>query len=156
MSESARDPAHLAHGALRGGVAAMAMTGMRIVTVDLGIVDQTPPEAIAKQRARRLLRRVPRTRRRAAIELAHWGYGAAGGAAFAALPDDVRKRAWAGAIYGFAVWLGFELGLAPLLGLSQSKEARGAERLALAVDHVLYGLVLSELRGRPQGQERQR
>jgi hypothetical protein len=153
MAESTQAPAHLAHGALRGGVAAMAMTGLRAFTVDLGIVEQTPPEAIVKQKARGLIRRVPRGRRRGAVELAHWGYGAAGGAAFAALPDAVRRRGWAGPVYGFVVWLGFEVGLAPLLGLKQAKKLRLVERVALAVDHLLYGFVLSELRRRPQEQQ---
>ena len=92
----------------------------------------------------------PAQRRRAAIELAHWGYGAAGGAAFAALPEALRRRAWAGPIYGFATWLGFELALAPALGLSQATKPRPLERPALAVDHLLYGFVLSETRRRPQ------
>jgi len=153
MAEPSHGAAHFAHGALRGGVAAMAMTGMRAFTVDLGIVEQTPPEAIVKQKARGLIRRVPRGRRRATIELAHWGYGAAGGAAFAALPEGVRRRGWAGPIYGFVVWLGFEVALAPALGLTQSKKLRLAERVALAIDHLLYGLVLSELRRRPQDQQ---
>jgi hypothetical protein len=128
----------------------MAMTGMRAFTVDLGIVQQTPPEAIFKQRARGLIRKVPRRRRRAALELAHWGYGAAGGAAFAALPQSLRQRAWAGPIYGFLAWLGFEAGLAPALGLTQATKLRLTERVALAVDHLLYGFVLSETRRRPQ------
>jgi hypothetical protein len=129
----------------------MAMSGMRALTVDLGIVGQTPPEAILKQRARGLLRRVPRGRRRAAIELVHWTYGAAGGAAFAALPESLRRRGWAGPIYGLATWIGFEVGLAPALGLSQATKPRPLERLALAGDHLLYGFVLSETRRRPQG-----
>jgi hypothetical protein len=128
----------------------MAMTGMRALTVDLGIVEQTPPEAIFKQRARGLLRRVPRGRRRAAIELAHWTYGVAGGAAFAALPEFLRRRAWAGPTYGLVTWVGFEAGLAPALGLSQATKLRPLERLALAGDHLLYGFVLSETRRRPQ------
>ncbi len=136
---------------MRGAIAAMAMTGMRAFTVDFGIVEQTPPDAIFKQRARGLLRRIPRERRRGAIELAHWSYGAAGGAAFAALPKPVRRRPWAGPIYGFATWLGFELALAPALGLSQATRPRPIERLALAADHLLYGFVLSETRRRPQG-----
>ena len=48
------------------------------------------------------------------------------------------------------VWLGFEFGLAPLLGLRQAKQVRLVERAALAVDHLLYGLILSELRRRPR------
>jgi hypothetical protein len=138
------------HATGRGAVAAMAMTGMRAFTVNVGIVEQTPPQAILKQKARGLLALVPRKKRRAAIEAFHWGYGAGGGAAFALLPDGLRRRRWAGPLYGLAIWLGFELGIAPLLGLSQSKKLRPVDRAGLAADHVLYGLVLSEMRERPQ------
>lgn len=134
----------------RGVVGAMAMTGMRVFTRDLGIVKQTPPEAIAKQRANGLIRRVPRNRRRATVEIAHWGYGAVGGAGFALLPRSIGRRAWAGPMYGLLTWLGFELALAPMLGLKQAKRLRPVERAALAADHLLYGFVLSEGRRRPQ------
>jgi hypothetical protein len=143
-------PAEVAHASLRGAIAAAAMTGMRAFTVDAGLVDQTPPQAIAKQRAKGFLRRVPKGRRRAAIELAHWGYGAVGGAAYAMLPEEIRRQPWSGPAYGLLVWVGFEVGLAPLLGLKQAKKQRPVERAALAADHLLYGLVLSEIRARPQ------
>jgi hypothetical protein len=128
----------------------MAMTGMRRFTVDIGLVEQTPPEAIVQQKARGLLRQVPRRRRKAAVELAHWTYGASGGAAFGALPSALRRQPYAGPVYGMLVWLGFELGIAPVLGLSQSRELRLADRAGLAADHLLYGLVLNEGRRRPQ------
>jgi hypothetical protein len=140
----------LAHAALRGAIAAMAMTGMRVVTVNLGIVKEPPPQQVMRQRARGLLKVVPRKRRRTAIELAHWSFGAGGGVIFGILPDEIRRRPWVGPVYGLAVWLGFELGLAPALGLSHAKQPRPAERLGTALDHVLYGLVLSEFRARPQ------
>jgi hypothetical protein len=139
-----------AAASLRGAIGAMAMSGMRELTVGLGIVDQTPPQAILKQKARGLLRRIPRRRRRAAIEVLHVGVGTAGGTGFAALPDVVRRRRWAGPLYGLAIWLGFELGVAPLLGLSRSKRVPVAERVSLAADHVLYGLILSETLRRAQ------
>jgi hypothetical protein len=138
----------IAHAIVRGAVAAMAMTGMRVLTTDLGIVEETPPQAILKQRAAGLIRRVPRRRRRATAELAHWSYGAAGGGLFALLP--VRRWAWAGPVYGLVLWLGFELGIAPALGLTQATRLRLTERAGLAVDHLLYGFVLSEFRRRPQ------
>jgi hypothetical protein len=143
-------PHELAHAALRGAIAAMAMTGMRAFTVHVGIVQETPPQAILRQRARGLLRKVPRKNRRAAVELMHWAYGAAGGAVFGALPDGIRRRAWAGPVYGLLVWLGFEAALAPVLGLKQAHQVRPVERLGLAADHLLYGFVLSETRRRPQ------
>jgi hypothetical protein len=149
-TEERTDATEIAHGALRGAIAAMAMTGMRTFTIETGIVDEPPPEALFRQKARRLIRQVPRPRRRAVVELAHWGYGAGGGAVFAALPEGLRRRAWAGPAYGLVVWLGFELAIAPALRLSQAKRPRVQERAALALDHLLYGLVLSEMRARPQ------
>jgi uncharacterized membrane protein YagU involved in acid resistance len=135
-----------AHAAMRGVIAAMAMTGMRSLTVSLGLVKETPPRAIVRQTSKGMFRIVPKRLRRAAVELMHWGYGAAGGAGFAMLPEDLRLRRWSGPVYGLLVWLGFELVQAPLLGLDKAKKARPVERAALAVDHLLYGLVLSETR----------
>ena len=148
--ESSLGPGELAHAGLRGVIAAMAMSGMRACTQSLGLVKQTPPQAIFRQRARFLLWSVPRKRRRAVEELTHWGYGAIGGVTYGALPDAVRRRIWSGPIYGLVLWLGFELGVAPVLGLSQSRQLRPVERAALAADHLLYGLVLSETHSRPR------
>jgi len=136
-------------GAARGVVGAMAMTGMRVLTTELGLVEQTPPQALSRQRARglrTLLRRAPHEQRRGLIEAAHWAFGASGGAAFGALPPAMRRHRWAGPLYGLVVWLGFELGIAPVLGLSQAQRVRVIDRLALAADHLLYGVVLSATR----------
>jgi hypothetical protein len=141
------------HAGARGAVGAMAMTGMRVITTQIGLVEETPPQAVARQRSRglrRLLRLARRRQRRGLIEIAHWAFGAAGGAVFGALPSGLRRRAWAGPVYGLAVWLGFEMGIAPALGLTQAKRVRLVDRLALAADHLLYGLVLSEGRRRPR------
>jgi hypothetical protein len=58
----------------------------------------------------------------------------------------VRARWLTGPAYGLLVWLGFEPGIAPMLGLKQTKRVRPVDRLALATDHPIYGLVLSGLR----------
>src|SRR5471030_550540 len=82
-------------GAACGSVGAMAMTGIRVMTTELGLVEQTPPQAVSRQRARglrALVRRAPRKQRRGMIEAAHWAFGASGGAAFGALPRDWRRR----------------------------------------------------------------
>jgi len=76
-------------GAACGAVGAMAMTGMRVITTELGLVEQTPPQAVSRQHARGLrvlVRRAPRKQRRGFIEAAHWAFGPGGGAAFGALP----------------------------------------------------------------------
>ncbi|MDQ3644563.1 MAG: DUF1440 domain-containing protein [Actinomycetota bacterium] len=138
----------VAYAAVRGVIAAMAMTGMRSLTVGVGLVRETPPRAIVRQTSKGLFRVVPEGKRRAAVELMHWGYGAAGGASFAVLPEQVRMKRWAGPVYGLILWLGFEMVQAPVLGLDQAKKARPVERVALAMDHLLYGLVVSEFRSR--------
>jgi hypothetical protein len=140
----------IAHGGVRGVVGAMAMTGMRALTVGLGLVRESPPHAIVRKQTKGLIRLVPRGRRRAAIELMHWVYGAVGGMVFAGLGDGVRRRRWAGPLYGLVLWLAFEAALAPALGLRHAKRPRPGERAALAADHALYGLVLSETRSRPR------
>ena len=139
----------IVHSSLRGAVAAGAMTGMRTLTVNLGLVEEAPPKSIIKKS--KIARFVPPKKRRAAIEVIHWTYGAQGGAVFGMLPERMRRRAWAGPVYGLVLWLGFELVIAPALGLKHAKKVRPVESLALAADHALYGFVLSEMRRRPQG-----
>lgn len=139
------------HAAARGAVAAMAMSGMRTWTVHIGLLDRTPPQAIAdKRRVQGWLRHVPRRRRRAVVETLHWGYGAGGGAVFGLLPEAVRRAPWSGPAYGVALWLSFEFVLAPALGLPEAGDLRPIERALLAADHVLYGFVLNEGHRRPQ------
>lgn len=139
----------IASGIARGAVAAMAMTGMRQLTTGLGLVDQTPPAAVFKQRAAGPLVQSPRLayfvarREVAVIELAHWLYGAGAGAAFALLPREALESPWAGPAYGLTTWVGFELSLAPLLGLDQARRVRATEHLMFAADHLLYGVILA-------------
>jgi hypothetical protein len=132
--------------ALRGAIAAMAMTGMRVVTVGLNLLPKDPPEEIFEDALPYLLELVPRDYRDAAIELAHWGYGAVGGATFALLPATVRRHRWSGPAYGIGTWSFFEGMLAPMLGLRKPSERPTGERAAIIADHVLYGLILA---GRP-------
>ena len=144
-----RTGAPTARGLVRGVAAAMVMTGLRQVTTGIGLVDQTPPDAILKQRAFGVLVRYPRVayfvarRQVALVELAHWAYGAAAGAAFAQLPPALLKKEWAGLGYGLATWVAFEASIAPVLGLEQATRIRLLERLMFAADHVVYGVVLA-------------
>lgn len=120
----------------------MAMTGLRAVTTSLGLVRVTPPEELGANAARPLLRRLPPERRRAAVELGHWAVGAAAGGAFGALADPRRAPRWAGVAYGIGIQAAFEAVVAPLLG-DPGRDRPATERLAIAADHALFGLVLS-------------
>jgi hypothetical protein len=131
--------------AVKGTVAAMAMSGMRSMTTGLGLVARTPPEAILAEEAPQLLRAAPKEYRPAVVHLVHWSFGAAFAVAFRLLPGAVRRHPLSGPAYGALVWLGFEAGVAPALGLQEAKQSRPVERLALLADHLLYGFVLAAL-----------
>jgi hypothetical protein len=126
-----------------GVAAAMAMSGMRLLTTELGLVDEVPPRAIMRQKTPVVFGILPREHHQAAIEIAHWAYGGVGGGAFGLLPRRLRRHRWAGPAYGLFVWTVFEALLAPALGLEQARRARPVERLMFALDHVLYGLLVA-------------
>ena len=120
----------------------MAMTGVRSLTTQLGIVRLTPPEELGRHGAGApLLQRVPPKRRGAALELAHWAYGGLGGAAFALAPHRASGSKTFGAAYGLALWALFEAVIAPVAGADRERPLQ--ERAALAADHILFGLVLT-------------
>lgn len=131
----------MARAAARGLVAAMAMTGTRRVTQNLGLLEQAPPEAIDEKLP--VTSALSPERREVVIELAHWSYGAVAGAAFGSLSDRARWHPAAGPAYGLGIWLVFELGIAPALGLQYAEERKAAGRLMLALDHLLYGVVVA-------------
>ena len=137
------DPAHLSTYALRGAIGAMAMTGIRVVTAGLNLLPKDPPEEIFEDALPHFLELVPRDYRDEAIELAHWGYGAVGGAMFALLPAAIRRHRWSGPAYGIGTWSFFEGVLAPMLGLRKPSERPMSERAAIIADHVLYGLIVA-------------
>jgi hypothetical protein len=140
--------ADVAGASARGLVAAMAMTGLRVVTTRSGLLEQTPPDTIVDQAAPPLVSELPRQRRELVTELAHWGYGVAGGAAYALLTARVRHRRWLGPAYGVGLWLAFETVLAPALRLEYARNRRFAWRAMVILDHLLYGAMVAGRRPR--------
>lgn len=126
----------------RGLVAAMAMSGTRQLTTNLGLLGTVPPEAMVGRVAPDELRRLSPAKRSALTELAHWAYGTLGGVGYGLLPASVRRRAISGPAYGVAVWLVFELGIAPALGIG-APHGKVLGRVVLMADHVLYGVVVA-------------
>lgn len=121
----------------------MAMTGTRTVTSGLAPQEQTPPEAVIEKHATALFGRLEEHHRQAVTELLHWAYGAGGGMVFGLLPERIRRFPGAGAAYGLTFWLGFELGIGPMLGIRHVKHRPVLWRLMIALDHVLYGVVVA-------------
>lgn len=132
-----------ARAAARGLVAAMAMTGARVVTTGTGLVDRTPPDAIIDQAGPTGLSGLSADQRAVVKELAHWAYGALGGAAYGMMGRRVRASVWSGPLWGVTLWLFFELVLAPVLSLDYARERRVAWRSMVILDHLLYGVVVA-------------
>ena len=133
----------VARAGARGLIGAMAMTGLRTVTAAVGRHEHSPPEAIVEEKVPGVVRRLPERSRGAVIEALHWTYGTGGGLVFGLLPADVRRHPAAGPAYGLAIWLAFELGIAPVLGVRHARERRVLWRAMVALDHVLYGIVVA-------------
>ncbi|MBE1532193.1 hypothetical protein [Actinomadura algeriensis] len=127
----------------RGAVAAMAMTGLRTVTAAAVPRQESPPAAIVEEHAPPRVRKMTKRRREAFTEIFHWVYGSCGGMLFGLLPDRVRGRLLAGPAYGLTVWLGYELVVGPVLGVEHSAHRRETWRAAVALDHLLYGVVVA-------------
>jgi len=121
----------------------MMMTGARQLTTNLGLMEETPPETMVNRVAPPALKAVDRDTRSALTELAHWAYGAVGGLGYGVLPARVRTSPATGPLYGVAVWLAFEFGIAPALGL-RHPQGRVAGRVMLMLDHALYGIVVAD------------
>jgi hypothetical protein len=136
------------HATVRGVIGAMAMTGMRQLTYDLGLMRTTPPEMIAKHA--RGLKKIPKRRRTAVVVLLHWAVGAQGGFMYGLLPESVRRTRWSGPAFGIAIWAGFDAAIGPLLDVKKGDWPNARERATLIADHVLYGFVLSETRAQPR------
>jgi hypothetical protein len=121
----------------------MAMTGMRQVTENTRVVHKSPPAAIVDRHAPQPVQEMRSEHRAVLTELVHWSYGTLGGMTFGLLPARVRAHPGAGPLYGLAVWLGFEVGVAPLLGVSHVRQAPLLGRLLVGLDHMLYGVVVA-------------
>lgn len=140
MAETSGSPAPV-RSAARGLAGAMMMSAFRQATVHLGLVEEPPPETMVREGTPGALERLDKGKRKALTELAHWTYGAGGGAAYGLLPAALRRQPWAGPAYGVALWLSYELVLAPLLG-ERHPQGKVVGRAMVALDHVLYGLVV--------------
>lgn len=143
MTKLNLNPWTLARAGTRGLVAAMAMTGVRTVTGNAGLMEQSPPEAIVERHAPQPIQRLTEGHRSVVTEIAHWSYGAVGGVLFGLLPAHVRAHPLTGPAYGMGMWLSFEAGIAPLLGVQHTKQNRTLGRVMVAVDHALYGFVVA-------------
>lgn len=108
-----------------------------------------PPRVITENAAdaaggERVMDEMEEPHRKAATLTAHFGFGAAAGAAYVPLAGKSGLAPAAeGALYGLAVWGGAYLGLMPATGLYRSAtEDRPARNVAMITAHLVWGASL--------------
>ncbi len=120
----------------------MAMTGLRRVTTGLGLLRKPPPEEIATEGVPGLLARIPPGKRAAVIELAHWSFGALASVGYDLLPRRIVELRASGPLYGLAIWALYEATFAPAFEADRTAARTTGDRIALALDHALYGAII--------------
>ena len=135
----------LTRGAAAGAVATAAMSALMLAAGRSGLVGRQPPEAIVRQ-AGALAAAEPRGRRADALAVvAHLGFGAGTGAAYALLPRGSRP-VLRGAVVGEAVYAVSYAGWVPALGaLPHATRDRATRQAVMVAAHVVYGAVLGAL-----------
>lgn len=126
-------------------MATAAMSALMLAAGRAGLVGRQPPEAIVR-RAGALTAVEPRGRLADALAVvAHLGFGAGTGAAYALLPP-ARRPVLRGVAVGQAVWAVSYAGWVPAMGaLPPAHRDRPGRQAVMVAAHALYGAVLGAL-----------
>lgn len=140
---------HIAAGAVAGLIATVPMTlAMILMHRQLPWRQRypLPPREITARVAEKagVREHIEEEEERGLTFAAHFGYGAATGALFGAIADELpMPRIASGVLYGIVVWSGSYLGLLPALRILRPATEHPAERNALMVAaHVVFGASL--------------
>jgi Family of unknown function (DUF6789) len=130
-------------GAVAGVAATAAMTGVRMAADRAGIQSRRPAHSEVVRRLRAITGRKPWGHEaEMTATITHYAIGAAAGAAYAVVAPR-RARPVGGVAYSLTIWLVSYFGVLPWLRLMPRPERDDTGRqVVLAVDHVVYGLVL--------------
>jgi hypothetical protein len=139
-------PMRAARGAVAGIGATTVMTLARLGAERAGVFDERPPQSEIVGRLRALRgRRTGGPATETLATIAHYAFGAVAGALYAMLPSR-RVRPVGGVLYASAIWTMSYHQLLPRLRLMPRPQHDDTGRqIAIAVDHVLYGVSLDAL-----------
>jgi len=132
-----------AEGAVAGVIGTAAMTGARIAADRAGIHGRRPAHSEIVRRLRAVTGRKPWGHEAETMAtVAHYAFGAAAGAVYAVVAPR-RARPVGGVVYSMTIWAVSYFGVLPWLRLmpAPAEDATGRQ-VVIAVDHVVYGLVL--------------
>jgi hypothetical protein len=135
----------LARGAAAGTAATAAMSGLMLAAGRAGLMGRQPPEAIVRQAGARTAVE-PRGRLADVLAVvAHLGFGAGTGAAYALLPRS-RRPVLRGVAVGEAVYAVSYAGWVPAFGaLPRPGRDRPGRQAVMVAAHLVYGGVLGAL-----------
>ncbi len=136
-------------GALSGTVGALAMTGIRILLVETGMVSEPLPHKVERRMARRLgvVDQIGAHEEDLLAQAQHLALGAAFGAGYSLLRHRFDlPSASAGPIYGLVVYVVNVAGLGPALDLNRAPWDDEPPEVARQIFiHLIYGLVTATL-----------
>lgn len=134
----------LLFGATAGVMGTTMMTALLALMRISGLMGPLPPRQVTERIAERtgVDRALSGPGFEAAWLAAHYGYGAACGALFAATRGVFpASPVAAGLVFGGVVWAGSYLGLLPWLGIYEGpKEEAGATTGTMIAAHAVYGV----------------
>lgn len=129
-------------GGVNGALATVGMSAFLLGAQQLGLLGKQPPRIIVES----LAPEATEEETRPTSIVAHFGYGAAAGAAYQLLARAVRPTATSGAAYGLAVWAASYEGWLPWLGiLPPAHRDRPGRRWTMVAAHLVYGATLGAL-----------
>jgi hypothetical protein len=151
VDEPAPSPRQLWHEAIRGmlagAVATISMSAVMFAAQHLGLMGEQPPRTLTTRALARagIAHRVPEPAHDVVAAVAHIGFGAAVGAAFAVASTrsgPVPRSQSAGALLATGVWAGSYLGWGPSLRLTPPAHGGLRPAVSMIVAHWVYGATL--------------
>jgi hypothetical protein len=150
------------NGALAGLIATAPMTwAMRAAgrLLPWTVSDRLPPRQITESALRKVGGEAASPERLDALAtLAHYAYGAAGGAVLGVVVNrSPLPKPLTGALFGLAVWGGSYLGLLPAAGVRKSALNDPKERsLQMIAAHLVWGVTTAALQDELSVEDRRR
>jgi hypothetical protein len=136
-------------GSVAGLAATAAMSGVMFAARRAGLMGKMPPERITEAGLNVLGIHTSERTENVLSSLAHMGYGAGGGALFAAIDRAGRLPASgpiAGAIFGLAIWVVSYAGWIPAFGIMPAPQRDRRRRpTSMILAHLVYGSTLGLL-----------
>lgn len=137
------------NGALAGALATVPMSAVMLGAERAGLMGRQPPEVIAQKALAAANQEPGKGAVHATAVAAHFGFGAAAGAAFAWLNGDENsgpRLVANGLAFGLAVYAVSYAGWIPAMGiLPAPSHDRQGRQPSMAAAHAVYGIALALL-----------